>query len=246
MYGSILSIYYYYASASSDLDVYSIGPNEFNMLCVECDLAVPGSTDCAKQHLEQIFISVDAGQKTKEDFNKKHALSRQEFLQCVVRIAIHRYVKPRKRGEAPIHTDVADAIHELLKVHIEPRLDPAALQNSNDFRLQFVYTRETEEVLSDHYETLQVCTAALPVLPRICTMQTHAHLTIPRFCTSLHTTPCGLSLAFWLIRFEGLSALLPWLAPLGGTEPLRGLFSQGARHGGSHGRHQDAGHRRVA
>jgi len=155
VYNMLLSVYYYYASATADLDVYTIGPNEYNMMLVELDLPVPGSADCAKQHLESIFIAVDSGQKTKEAFNAKHALSRQEFLQVMIRIAVHRYVKPRKRGAAPLLTDVSEAVRELLSVHIEPRVDPAALQVSNDFREKLVYIEETNEVLSDKVETLQ-------------------------------------------------------------------------------------------
>jgi len=154
-YGKLLSIYYYYASATTDNDVYSIGPNEFNMFLVECELPVPGSTDCEKQHLEQIFIAVDAGQKNKERFNNKHALSRQEFLQVLIRIAVARYIKPRRRGVPPLLTDVSEAVHEMLTGHIEPRLDPAALQVSNDFREKNVYIQETDEVLNANYDTLR-------------------------------------------------------------------------------------------
>jgi hypothetical protein len=155
-YGLILSVFYYYASATSDLDVYSIGINEFNTFIIECELAVPDSTDCAKPHLEQIFIAVDSGQKIKESFNSKHALSRQEFLQVLVRIAAARYIKPRKRGLPPLHSDLSLAIRELVTNVIAPRVDPAALQVSNDFRSQMVYIRETDEVLSAFMETLEL------------------------------------------------------------------------------------------
>jgi len=154
LYGTILSLYYYYASATADLDTYTIGPNEFNMFIVDNDVAINGSPECSKHHLEQLFIGVDSGQKVKEEFNKLHALSRQEFLQILIRICVHRYMKPRRRGEQPLFTDVSEAMREFFSVHLFPRLDPAALQVSNDFRQKFVYIEETDEALYEHVETL--------------------------------------------------------------------------------------------
>ena len=154
LYGTILSLYYYYASATTDLDTYTIGPNEFNMFIVDNDVAINGSPECSKHHLEQLFIGVDSGQKVKEEFNKLHALSRQEFLQVLIRICVHRYMKPRRRGEQPLFTDVSEAMREFFSVHLFPRLDPAALQVSNDFRQKFVYIEETDDALYEHVETL--------------------------------------------------------------------------------------------
>ena len=44
---------------------------------------------------------------------------------------------------------------ELLTEQIQPRLDPAALQVSNQFREAFLYLPETDQALSQHVETLQ-------------------------------------------------------------------------------------------
>ena len=120
-YGAIMTLFDYYASAGTDLDVFSIGPNEFNMLLEECELGVKGSPECEKHHLEQMFIAVDAGQKVKEAFNLKRALSRSEFLQILVRTAVARYMRP-PRGTPPAHTSVSEALMELLTEQMQPRL----------------------------------------------------------------------------------------------------------------------------
>jgi len=154
-YAMILGIYDYYASLNADGDVFTIGMNEFNAFLNECELPIPGSLDCNKQHLEQLFVAIDSGQKAKEKFNSKHALSRQEFLQFLVRAAVSRYCKPRKKGEEPIHTDVSAALRELLLNQMKPNVDPAALQNSNEFRQKFLYVQETDALLAQHESTLQ-------------------------------------------------------------------------------------------
>lgn len=145
----------HYASSGSDGDVYTIGLNEFNGMLVECEIPVDGSTDCNKQHLEQLFIAIDSGQKVKEKFNVKHALSRQEFLQVIVRTAVLRYIKPRRPGEAPMHTDVSEAVKELINGQMKPRVGPGALQVSNDFRQAYLYVPETDELLAGYESTLQ-------------------------------------------------------------------------------------------
>jgi len=122
---------------------------------MECELPVPGSSDCCKQHLEQVFIAVDSGQKVKEKFNVKHALSRQEFLQILVRTAVLRYIKPRKAGESPVHTDVSEAVRELVLNQMKPRVGPGALQISNDFRQNFLYVQETDATLANYEDTLR-------------------------------------------------------------------------------------------
>lgn len=77
------------------------------------------------------WMQVDAsgaGGKTEEKYNKKKGLNRQEFLQCLVKIACMRYVQS---GEI---IDVSDAAHRLFRVDIEPRLDSRVFIEGNEFR----------------------------------------------------------------------------------------------------------------
>ena len=152
-YAVILSIFDYYAG--NDLDIFSIGMNEFISMVNDNELSVPGSTHCEKRNLEQLFIAIDSGQKEKENYNLKRALSRQEFMQIIVHIAVYRYILPLRKGAEPIHTDVSRAVEELLTKHLPPRLDPAMMQVSNEFRSKYLYLPETDAVLRYHIETLR-------------------------------------------------------------------------------------------
>ena len=78
------------------------------------------------------------------------------FIQVLIRIAVHRYIKPLKAGSRPIHTDVSEAVRELVTEQMLPRLDPAATQDSNLFRKSFVYLEETSAELANHHETMAV------------------------------------------------------------------------------------------
>ena len=157
-YGLVLSLFEYYACltvSSNPDDIYNINMNEYISLLNDCELSVPHSLECEKGHLEQLFIAIDAGQDKKEEFNAKRALSRQEFLQMLVHISVRRWVRPRKQGTPPLLTDVAEALRTLLVEHLPPRLNAAALQVSNEFRLAYLYLPETDATLAYHLHTLQ-------------------------------------------------------------------------------------------
>jgi hypothetical protein len=89
----------------------------------------------------------------KEAFNAKRTLSRQEFLQVLVRIAVVRYMKQGAKGNLGVMR-VADAVRMLLAEQIQAHLEPAALQVSNAFRVGCVYTPEVDAVLREHHETV--------------------------------------------------------------------------------------------
>ena len=126
----------------------------YAMFLNDLELCVAGSLSCRKTHLQQVFVEVDGGQRVKEDFNIKRLLTRQEFLQILVHIAVLRYLRPRKPGAPPLCTEVSVALTTLLDEQIVPRLDPAALQVSNEFRQVYLYLPEMDEVLGTHLETL--------------------------------------------------------------------------------------------
>ena len=128
---------------------------EFLVMVNECELHVPGSLECQKRHLEQLFIAIDSGQAVKEEFNAKRVLSRQEFLQVLVHIAVLRYVRPHKAGGTPVTTDVAEAVGKLLCEHIPPRAPAESLQVSNEFREAYLYLPEVDATLAFYEATLR-------------------------------------------------------------------------------------------
>ena len=93
----------------------------FGLQVEDCQLAIPKSKRCQKKDLDQLFVHINAkGASDKEDaddkFNKARALNRQEFLQCLVRIATMRYVA------SGAMSDVSDALVTMLRQDFEPRV----------------------------------------------------------------------------------------------------------------------------
>jgi len=116
----------------------------------------PGSVDApssdggpATRRRESIMNVLESREIGDGDDGNKRALNRQEFFQCLIRLAIMRYVQP---GTIQ---DVSEAVHELFLGDIEPNLEPAAQQDSNDFRRQSCYIEQTDAVLQRHERSLK-------------------------------------------------------------------------------------------
>ena len=130
-------------------DVHDLSFTAFLSFCNKCDLV---GEHLPVHIVELIFAQVDAkdeSTQTEDAFNRTKCLDRQEFLQCIVRIALDKYVKPGIVG------DVSDAIEKLCSENIEPKLPEAARQDSNKFRERYCYLREVEMVLRKHMKTLR-------------------------------------------------------------------------------------------
>eukprot|EP00962_Isochrysis_galbana_P030622 scaffold9933_cov125-Isochrysis_galbana.AAC.4 len=95
-YELLTMVFDYYAARGSSRDPFSISQNEFNLFVTQCRLAVAGSVSCQPAHLDQLFLEANAdggpNRGQAEKYNAARALNRREFLQCVVRIAVARYV----------------------------------------------------------------------------------------------------------------------------------------------------------
>jgi len=79
------------------------------------------------------------------------ALNRQEWLQCLVRIAIMRYMLEGR----PKIPDASRAVTALIENDLLPNLGGAALHDANEFRQQACYTEKTTHVLLEHEASLR-------------------------------------------------------------------------------------------
>lgn len=181
-------IFDYYAALGTSDDITHMSMNAFGQFVGDCQLADKKSQFCKTTHFDQLFISVDssgAGGKTDEKYNRKKALNRQEFLQCIVKIACMRYVQPG------VIVDVSEALHRLFSADLEPSLDQAIFVEPNgkhgapynasccpligaaafsfsltahcrlfrrlaDFRSKFCYCEEVDTVLRKHENSLRL------------------------------------------------------------------------------------------
>ena len=91
---TVYSMFGYYACQGASDNIFSILLNGFLAWIDDCSIAVKGSVRCQKGDLDQLFIQINAGGGGEGDaHNELRALNRQEFLQCLVRTSILKYVE---------------------------------------------------------------------------------------------------------------------------------------------------------
>lgn len=147
------AIFDFYAILGASDDLTHMQMNSFGQFVNDCHLVDNKSQFCKSAAFDQLFISVDAssaGGKTDEKHNRKKALNRQEFLQCMVKIACMRYVQP---GDI---VDVSDAVHQLFAIDLEPNMDERVFVEPNEFRDKFEYCEEVDLVLRRHEANLRL------------------------------------------------------------------------------------------
>ena len=179
--GLMYSLFDYYCAQGALKACFSVTPNGWKDFCRDCSLADKSSKDCNTSALSTLFVIVNAGgsnplagggdqaranaaQRSPQKGGavrpgsgassggklvKDHALNRHEWLEIVVRTAIARYVLPR------VVRDVSEAVRRLIADDVKPRVDSAALQDSNAFRLHCCYTAEVDGALRRHEESLR-------------------------------------------------------------------------------------------
>ena len=76
--------------------------------------------------------------------NDDKALTRFEFMQSLVRIAINKFVRTREVDHA------GEALHRLIRDHLIPLLPPESTHDSDAFRRARLYTKEVHEMLVEN------------------------------------------------------------------------------------------------
>jgi len=93
--------------------------------------------------------AVDRVTAAEDKHNKGKMLNRQEFVQCLVRMAISVYCKRGLIG------DVSDAVNQLMVSNLMAHLPPEATQSSNAFRKRFCYIEKTSLILEANLPSLK-------------------------------------------------------------------------------------------
>jgi|MDSY01.2.fsa_nt_gb hypothetical protein len=138
---------------------YSISPTSYSLL-----LAAVGVTDTVKLTVEdeaRIFTVVNLedhhlddeyhpAHRRQDQLNSDHCLMRFEFMEALVRLAVHRY------GYGQEHIDVSDCLEELIATLLGERLPPEAALDPNNFRKERFYTKEVEAVFKHHLAVLRL------------------------------------------------------------------------------------------
>jgi len=163
---TVYGAFYHYSTVGKtfdgpDTEIMHVRHDAFVKFVEDCSLVSP---DGGTGHFSTIWSIVDAGDRSTrriDPYNKPSALNRHEWLQVVVRIAVHTLLRPRSHSE-PIG-NVADTV-EVFCEHLEARLPPEALLSSDEFRRHYCYTEAVDRVLRKHEPFLRMLYATYAVL----------------------------------------------------------------------------------
>ena len=143
-------------------DGFSIGEAEYEDFYTRCKLPDRNSSACRKEDLVDIFQTTNEEEATglaenseMNVVNADRALLRFEFQQCLVRIAIAKYVHAgertsKKRGSMSTTekiADVSEALEALLTRDVAPNLPPEARVVPDVFRERRLYSKPIAEAL---------------------------------------------------------------------------------------------------
>ena len=165
-----------YASSDGKGDISSVGYNSYKDFVQDCTLDVAGSQYCDSADYDRIFIQVNtkeidgggrrgkleklelteasAGKhgmavKTVQDDDDTRSLCRHEWFNCLVRMAIARYVLSGDVG------DVSLAVERLLTQDVTPKLEPWILMDQDAFRKNVCYDPLVSNALAEHEKSLR-------------------------------------------------------------------------------------------
>ena len=142
-YSTIMDAFEFYSVMGTSLtQAYTIQSNAFNDFVDDCKITDKGT--CKRKDIDTIFIVANLEEDKQSKVNKANddrALMRFEFLDCVVRIAIAKYLKSGATN------DVSDSLVMLCEQNIKPNLDAEAVHDSNDFRKDRLYFEDLDKVL---------------------------------------------------------------------------------------------------
>lgn len=85
-----------------------------------------------------------------QEAGKAAKLSRCEFMEAVIRLALAKYVMNHEAK------DIALGLDMLIQNNLLPNLPPAATIDPNDFRCNRLYTCEVETAYSENLPVLKV------------------------------------------------------------------------------------------
>ncbi|EGZ11071.1 hypothetical protein PHYSODRAFT_521133 [Phytophthora sojae] len=102
---------------------------------------------CSLPDLENVFVAanLELTQEAKEKDNPDRSLTRFEFLECVIRIAMNKYFR----------TNVCDTPAKAVDKLMQENILPVTPEDANEFRSRFLYTEEVSDVFTEHITLLQ-------------------------------------------------------------------------------------------
>ncbi|OWZ19901.1 Ran GTPase-activating protein 1 [Phytophthora megakarya] len=102
---------------------------------------------CSLPDLENVFVAanLELTQEAKEKDNPDRSLTRFEFLECVIRIAMNKYFR----------TNICDTPAKAVDKLMQENILPVIPEDANEFRSRFLYTEEVSDTFAEHVTLLQ-------------------------------------------------------------------------------------------
>lgn len=130
----------------SSVDPFNLSFNAFHCFLRECGMS---NKACPVRELETIWSAVTSIKRDGGDkFACARSISRQDFIEVLVRIAIIKYVRTGRMN------DISNAVEQTCR-DMTSKLPALATHNSNIFRSRFCYLKEVEAVLAAHMPTIR-------------------------------------------------------------------------------------------
>ncbi|KAJ0392781.1 hypothetical protein ATCC90586_002931 [Pythium insidiosum] len=113
---------------------------------------------CRLADLENVFVAanLELTQEAKEKDNPDRSLTRFEFLEVVIRIAINKYHRSCVVFLLFVRaTNVCDTPAKAVDKLVVDDLTPICPEDPNEFRARYLYTEEISDVFSEHVVLMQ-------------------------------------------------------------------------------------------
>jgi len=154
----LYSVFDFYAAIGASSNIFVIQVNAYLSLLSTVDVMVEDSALCSAGALGSLFKEANVrGASDGSDYNHSQALNRQEFLWCVVRIAVQykMALDPTVDARTPNpRLDVPVALVDFCE-RIEAKVCGEAQQSSDNFRRECCYNEPVDIVLRRHEASLR-------------------------------------------------------------------------------------------
>ncbi|CAK4473298.1 unnamed protein product [Aphanomyces euteiches] len=155
-YRAITNLYRKYCSrgARVAIDQLSISWSGFNEFLSDCHLVDESSERCKASDMDNVFVAanLEMTEEAKQQDNPDRSLTRFEFLECIIRIAINKYCNSK-----PVVCETpAQALNRLMEDH----LVAAVPEDPNEFRTNYLYKEEISDIFLEYVVLLQDLYAA--------------------------------------------------------------------------------------
>ena len=148
-------------SRATAMDTISISWAGFLEFINDSKLVDETSERCKMSDMDNVFVAanLEVTEEAKQQDNPDRSLTRFEFLECIIRIAINKYATGKSKislvsTSVRCHECTLDAVCETpaqaFEKLMQEHLVPMTPQDSNEFRTNYLYTEAVSDCLVEY------------------------------------------------------------------------------------------------